>query len=41
MDIIREKTRNYLPYDQETRLHLVRRDLESGWSIKKALVFRL
>lgn len=39
MDIISEKARNYLPYDLETRLHSVRRVLESGWSIRKALSY--
>ena len=37
MDVISERERNYLPYDLETRLHSVKRVLESGWSIKKAL----
>ena len=35
MDIISEKARNYLPYNLETRLHSVRRVVESGWSAKK------
>ena len=39
MDIISEKARNYLPYDQETRIRSVRRVVESGWSIKKALAY--
>jgi hypothetical protein len=39
MDIISEKARNYLPYDLETRLHSVRRVVESGWSIRKALSY--
>lgn len=39
MDIISEKARNYLPYDLETRLHLVRRAVESGWSIRNALSY--
>lgn len=39
MDIISEKERNYLPHDLETRLHSVRRVVESGWSIKKALSY--
>ncbi len=37
MDIISERRRNYLPYDLETRLQSVKRVVESGWSIKKAL----
>lgn len=36
MDIISEKARNYPPYDFETRLHSVRRTVESGWGIRKA-----
>lgn len=39
MDIISEKERNFLPYDLETRLHSVRRVVESGWSIRKALAY--
>lgn len=39
MDIISEKARNFLPYDLETRLHSVRRVVESGWSIRKALAY--
>ena len=39
MDIISEKARNYSPYDLETRLHSVKRVLESGWSIRKALAY--
>ena len=39
MDIISEKARNYLPYDLETRLRSVRRVVESGWSIRKALSY--
>lgn len=40
MDIIAcGRQRNYLPYDLETRLHSVRRVVESGWSIRKALSY--
>lgn len=39
MDIISEKARNCLPYDLETRLHSVRRGVESGWSIRKAIAY--
>ena len=39
MDIISEKARNCLPYDLETRLHSVRRVVESGWSIRKAIAY--
>ena len=39
MDIISERERNYLPYDLETRLHSVKRVIDSGWSIKKALAY--
>ena len=37
MGIISEKARNCLPYDLETRLHSVRRVVESDRGIRKAL----
>ncbi len=39
MDIISEKRRNYIPHDVETRLHSVKRVVESGWSVRKALSY--
>lgn len=39
MDIIAEKGRHCPPYDLQTRLHAVRRVLESGWPIRKALSY--